>query len=151
MKGLLLPVATTNKKLLDEDKPVATKQNQDEELNVENATEGSSIKVSISQDSLLQKSPQHRDKKPSTRQASSCITESTSSLPDKRSTTSDKRSTTSDKRSTTSDKKANRRKSSQLSKRFHRWLCCYFHGVWNYKISFVSFQPCQTTAVWVPR
>ena len=111
MKDLLVPGATANNKPSHKDKSTDVNQKKDDQLNVENAmhTEGSSIKVSISQDSLLHRSPQHKDKKGLT---SSHITES-SSLTEK---------------STTSDKKPSR-KGSQLSERFHRYSSCCFHKV----------------------
>lgn len=108
MRDLLVPDAAD--KPPDKDKPNVI-QAKDELLNAENITaESSSIKVSISQDSLLTKSPQHKQsqqtsgKKPNPAPTSrSHITQGLSSITEKNTTSEKKRS----------------RKSSRLE-RFHR-------------------------------
>ena len=108
MRDLLVPDAAD--KPPDKGKPNVI-QAKDERFNAENITaEGSSIKVSISQDSLLTKSPQHKqsrqtsDKKPNTAPASrNHTTQGLSSITEK---------------NTTSEKNKSR-KSSQLE-RLHR-------------------------------
>lgn len=81
MKDLLVTRPTANKA---PDKDKRSVSQKDDQLNTENATEGSSIKVSISQDSLLAKSPQHKqpqqtsEKKPNAGSTLSHITESSS-------------------------------------------------------------------------
>ena len=93
MRDLLVPA--TADKPPDKDKSNVV-QEKDERLNV---TEGSSIKVSISQDSLLTKSPQHKqsqqtsDKKPNTAPTSrSDTTEGLSSITEKNTTSEKKKS-----------------------------------------------------------
>ena len=109
MRDLLIPNAADEPPDKDKNNVIQAK---DERLNAENITvdpEGSRIKVSISQDSLLT-SPQHQqsqrtsDKKPNTAPTSrSHTTQGLSSITEK---------------NTTSEKKKSR-KSSQLE-RFHR-------------------------------
>ena len=80
MKDLLVPVAVTAPA---KDVPPGDCQNN-EQLNVDNATEGSTIKVSVSQDSLLTKSPQHTsDKKLGMGSTLSHLTETSSSFTEK--------------------------------------------------------------------
>lgn len=85
MRGLLVPA-------IDEpsnaDKPVDDKKKQ-EQLNADIAEGSSSIKVSISQDNILMKSPQHKrpqqrsDKRPDAGPTSNYIIKSLSSFTEK--------------------------------------------------------------------
>ena len=80
MKDLLVPVAVTAPA---KDEPPGGCQKNDQ-LNIDNATEDSTIKVSVSQDSLLTKSPQHTsDKKPGMGSTLSHLTEKSSSFTEK--------------------------------------------------------------------
>ena len=110
MKDLLVPAVID--KPSDENKPENNVvQEKDEQLNAD-VTEGSSIKVSISQDSLLTKSPQRKqpqqmsEKKPNT------------AAPTSRSHTTEGLSSITEKYIPLEKKES--RKGSRLAQRFHR-------------------------------
>ena len=94
MKDLLVSVAN---KTSDEDLPVQSQKHDQLNIkNVENVAEGSSIKVSISQDSLLTKSPHHQQSQQSSdmkheRGATLDITESSLSSTEKGSAKQEKK------------------------------------------------------------
>lgn len=100
MRDLLVPSAS---KPSNKDKPTGS----DDQLEVEN-TENSSIKVSISQDSLLTRSPQHRQP-----QQKSC------EKPPK-SNPSPTSNITRSKNTTLEKKPSRSKKGSQLTERLHR-------------------------------
>ena len=126
MKDLLVSAPAATKPSDKKDKPDdVTQGKKDSQPNTENITEGSSIKVSISQDSLT-KSPQHKQlqhpsaKKPQTAPTSGRTMEGLSSIKEKSMTLEKKKS----------------RKGSRLAERFHKQVTIF--EVWNYRIYFVS-------------